>query len=205
MSSRAVLLLTTVAAALVMASGIAFAATNENQLAAPGQGDNLLTHGNFEVPHAGARFVTYSAGETFGGWTVKSGSVDHIGGYWQAARDRQSVDLNGGPDHAGSVSQDISTIPGRSYKLRFAMAGNPELIPNIGCFPGVKKMAINWSGEKIATVSFDSSGHSRTNMGWIYHGYLVTADSAVTRLKFRSLTLTGACGPALDDVSVRKR
>ena len=56
-----------------------------------------------------------------------SGSIDLIGGTWQAARGQQSVDLSG--ETAGAIYQDLPTVPGRRYRLRFALAGNPAGAP----------------------------------------------------------------------------
>jgi hypothetical protein len=49
---------------------------------------------DFGTPSVGTTFVTYGAGQSFGSRTVASGSVDHIGSFWAAARDEQPVDVN---------------------------------------------------------------------------------------------------------------
>ena len=57
---------------------------------------NIVTNGDFEIPVVSWPHVTYSAGQTFSGWTVESGSIEQIAaGYWQAASGSQSVDLSG--------------------------------------------------------------------------------------------------------------
>ena len=50
-------------------------------------GLNIVYNGNFEEPDVEAiTFDTYFGGQSFGGWTVESGSIDHISElYWQAA------------------------------------------------------------------------------------------------------------------------
>jgi choice-of-anchor C domain-containing protein len=155
---------------------------------------NVVTNGDFEVPNAGSSFVTYRAGQTFGGWVVESGSVDHVGRLWQAANGNQSVDLSG--EGAGAIYQDLPTIPGQTYLLRFAMAGNPE------GGPAIKRIEIWWDTTLVDTLSFDTTGRSKSSMGWVYHEYTVVATTNVTHLRFKSLT-SGAFGPALDDVSAR--
>jgi choice-of-anchor C domain-containing protein len=154
---------------------------------------NIVTNGDFEVPDAGSTFVTYRAGQSFGGWTVESGDIDHTGTLWQAASGRQSVDLN--RCSTGLIHQDLSTIPGQTYLLRFALAGNPD------GEPAIKQMEALWDPTSVGRLSFDTTGRSRSSMGWGHQQYTVVATASVTRLWFRSLT-AGCYGPVLDDVSV---
>src|SRR5437867_2014812 len=66
---------------------------------------NIVSNGSFEIPDIGTSAgVTYSAGQTFGNWTIDSASVDLIKG-WQAADGLQSIDLSG--LDAGSIHQDL--------------------------------------------------------------------------------------------------
>lgn len=155
--------------------------------------DDSVANGDFEVPDAGRNLTVYYAGQTFGNWTVESGSVDHIAGdYWQAASGSQSVDLSG--YSTGTIYQDIPTVPGYAYRLRFAMAGNPE------GGPAIKQMEVWWGTTLVDTPSFDMTGHSKWDMGWVYHEYTVVAAATVTRLRFKSL-VDGTCGPVLDDIT----
>jgi choice-of-anchor C domain-containing protein len=159
-----------------------------------GVAQDIVTNGDFETPDAGPGWVVYHAGQTFGGWTVESGTVEHKG-VWQDARGRQSVDLTG--VGAGAIYQDLATVPGQTYQLRFAMAGNP------GGGPAVKRMEVWWGDTGVDTPSFDTTGRTSDDMGWRYQQYSVTATAAVTRLRFKSL-IEGVWGPALDDVSVTR-
>ena len=156
--------------------------------------ENIVTNGDFEVPNVGALWATYDAGQTFGGWMVESGSIDHVGGDWQAVTGYESVDLSG--NEAGAVYQDLPTTSGQTYLLRFAMAGNP--------YGGsaVKRMQIWWDTTLIDSLFFDTTGHSGQSMGWEYHEYSVVATGNVTRLTFKGMT-DEQWGPALDDVTVR--
>ena len=153
---------------------------------------SIVANGDFEDPGAGASYVTRTTGQTFGGWTVDSASIDHISGYWQAASGRQSVDLSG--DSAGAIRQDLSTIPGQAYILRFAIAGNPA-------GTAVKQMEVLWGAASVDKLSFDTTGRSTSSMGWQEREYALTATASVTRLTFRGLT-AGASGAALDNVRV---
>lgn len=153
---------------------------------------NLASNGDFELPNVGATYLGVAAGVNLWGWTVEDWSVDVIGGYWRAARGNQSLDLSG--DQPGGIHQDLVTAPGQTYNLRFAMAGNPD-------YASVKAMEVWWGNQKLDTLSFDTVGHSRTDMGWAYHSFTVTG-SGNDRLRFVSLGWPECYGPTLDDVSV---
>jgi len=157
--------------------------------------DNIVINGNFETPFAGQDFVMFQPGETFGGWTVTITWVDLVGTSVQAASGVQSVDLSGGS--AGQIYQDLATVPGQTYELRFAMAGSGVVEQQP---PLIKLMEVGW-GTLVDTRSFDITGHTVTDMGWTYHTYDLTAVSSITRLQFTSLIDT-QWGPMIDDVSV---
>jgi choice-of-anchor C domain-containing protein len=166
--------------------------------AAEPAGTNIVTNGSFEAPVADSSSQTFSAGQSFGGWTVGSGSID-LGPYLKAAVGEQSVDLDGAS--AGSIVQDLPTSASTKYNLRFAVAGHPDVAPIPGCDHGVKQMEVDWGSTIVATPSFDTAPYSKTNMGWTYHEMHVTATAPTTRLTFTSKT-PGGCGPTVDDVSV---
>ena len=75
------------------------------------------------------------------------------------------------------------------------MAGNTFGLPT------VKEMGVWWGGVLVDTVTFDTTGHSPSDMGWEYYEYEVVAPGLGTRLLFKSI-IAGSYGPALDDVSV---
>lgn len=155
----------------------------------------LVKDGGFEKPILSGGFTEYNAGQTFGKWTVTNGSIDLVTtSYWMPAQGAQSVDLDG--SNAGTISQNLSTIPGTNYSLSFALAGNPV------CGSQVVQMQVVWGSIVVATLSFDTTGHSTTSMGWKHHTYTVQATSATTSLSFVSLTQS-YCGPALDAVTVK--
>lgn len=175
---------------------------------------NLVTNGGFEDPALPIEhgWALFNAGESLSGWTVGTGNIDVVRwgpigsgtlgpsgstGYdsFTAAQGYQSIDLNGfGP---GSIYQDVTTIPGQTYYLSFAMAGN------VVGGPLIVKMDFMWRDNVVDTLTFDVGLHDGYNMGWTYYQYQVTApvDTGTTRLNFQSLSdTTGARGPALDDV-----
>ena len=45
------------------------------------------------------------------------------GPYYQSVEGSQFLFLSGG--NAGSVYQDIATVPGQTYRIRYAMSGDP--------------------------------------------------------------------------------
>lgn len=155
---------------------------------------SILSNGSFENPVIGPTYSAFLTGENLGGWIVESGSVEIVGPYWQSAHGQQSLDLSGLWDWAGTIYQDIATVPGTTYKIRFAFAGNPE-------DQAVKDAKIFWNDTELATLTVDTAGRSLTEMGWTYYTYEVTATGTTSRLKFQSLTLN-FLGPVIDDVSV---
>jgi len=163
-------------------------------LAAQSLHAGVVMQSGFEQPDSGSTYVAYLEGAEIDGWKVEAGSVEIVGTYWQAAEGKQSLDLSGIWDWAGTISREIPTVPGRQYKLRFALAGNPE-------DHATKQMKAFWNGNEVADLTFDTKETSFTSMGWDYHEYVLTADTNLTTLKFQSLTLN-FLGPVLDDVSV---
>jgi choice-of-anchor C domain-containing protein len=164
----------------------------------------LIINGSFELPVVGPGFAQRNPGDNFGGngWVVGSGPIDHIGSLWVGAMGPQSLDLNA--NVAGGVYQDLATVAGATYTIRFAMSGNH------GGF-GDKRMEVLWDGMQIADVTHVwSPSYTSTNMGWTYFQLTAVAQDTSTRLTFNSLTgaMNGVLGfnafygPALDDVSV---
>lgn len=164
----------------------------------PPPGDtNTFGNGSFESPQGVDPYLVFDAGRPVPGWIVENGTVEIVGAYWQAAHGRQSLDLNGIFEEIGTIYQDVPTQPGERYRVRFALAGNPE------CGPAIKSVTVTWDAQVIARLDFDTTGRTTEDMGWAYHEYSVTAQSTRSRLKFQS-TSSSFCGPALDDVSVSR-
>lgn len=162
----------------------------------PVQAANLIQNGSFETatvnPNPGD-FIRLDAGSTaITGWTVSQGSIDYIGTLWQASNGSRSLDLSG--ENAGGIQQTFNTTVGKTYRVTFDLAGNPNTSPTI------KQMRISAAGSSD-NFSFDITGKSTTNMGWLSKSWDFTANSTTTTLEFISLTNSFA-GPALDNVSV---
>ena len=74
------------------------------------------------------------------------------------AKEFKSLDLNAGVP--GGLFQDVPTQPGRGYAVSFALAGNPCTDP-----PFVKTLTVTFGGV-TQSFQFDTTGTSRTQMGW---------------------------------------
>jgi choice-of-anchor C domain-containing protein len=178
-------------------AGIAAAGLIVAPVAAAGP---ALLNGSFENGTSPGGFITPVAGDntTISDWTVASGTVDYIGSYWVSSDGSRSIDLNGYTP--GALSQTIATVAGHSYTVNFDLAGNPA-----GNFssPAVKTLDVD-AGGAPSSYSFDTTGHTTSNMGWQQQTFNFTAIGTSTTLTFTSTT-GGASpfyGPALDNVSV---
>lgn len=161
---------------------------------------NLLANGGFEdgpePDPAGPGFTPVEAGAaTIPGWSVTRGSVDYIGPYWQHADGRRSIDLNG--NEPGTIAQTFRTRKGATYRLTFSLAGN-----NCGDAGGAKTLVVRAAGRE-QEFTFDATGRTYADMGWVVRSWEFTAEADETTLEFASTTEESvACGPALDRVSV---
>lgn len=153
-----------------------------------------LTNGSFEDGIPAGVFTTINAGDStsIDGWTVTDGSIDYIGSYWQSADGRKNLDMSG--NSAGTIEQTFATVVGHTYSVGFKMAGNPD------SGPVVKTLDVSAAGI-TQSYSFDTTGHSKTNMGWAPEAFSFTATSALTSLRFIS-TAPGFYGAALDNVTL---
>jgi choice-of-anchor C domain-containing protein len=153
-----------------------------------------LFHSGFESPSAGSLYTVLRAGDSVDGWTVEAGTIEIVGTYWVAAEGNQSIDLSGIFEQAGTIYRDVATLPGSSYVLRFAFAGN-------AADEAVKEAKVFWDDAQIADLTVDTTGRSFSNMGWTYYEYTLKATNNVTRIRFQSLTFN-SLGPVIDDVSL---
>ncbi len=152
-----------------------------------------VTNGSFELGTDPGLYMTLNPGSTnITGWTI-TGQIDYIGSYWQASDGSRSIDLSG--FSAGSIQQDIATIPGFTYIVYFDMAGNPDGDPT------VKSLDVEAVGIDSQTFNFDDTGFTKSNMGWETKEWSFLANAYTTTLKFTSLVDTG-WGPALDNINV---
>lgn len=87
---------------------------------------SLIVNGGFEAPVATPPFQTLT-GNQLTGWTIISGSIDLINGYWPAFEGKQSIDLAGSTRNGGSLEQTFATTIGESYLLTFNYTNNTDV------------------------------------------------------------------------------
>lgn len=167
-------------------------------LGASGVAAATITNGSFEEPVAPVGgFATYNPGSgSLTGWTISGASIDHIGaGFWQASDGVQSVDMNGSRG-AASLSQMVTGLAvGTAYTLLFDMAGNPSGPP------AVKSVDVMMGGASDS-FTFDITGHSKQDMGWVTYSLNFVAGATSELLMFKSTTTECCWGPALDNVRI---
>jgi choice-of-anchor C domain-containing protein len=157
---------------------------------------NLLGNGSFETPKVGAgSWKNFQTGDRIGAWHVTTGDVDVVdtASFWVAARGKQSLDLSGfGP---GTISQTVATMPGASYKLTFKLAGDMYEPPI------VKTLNVLFNGAVVRQLSFDTTGHTPSSMGYVTESIVLHATSASSTIAFQS-TSDSNCGPVLDAIKL---
>lgn len=160
-----------------------------------------IANGSFEEPSGTViprppGFVQLISGSTgITGWTVTTGSVDWIDGYWIAQDGGRSLDMTGSNGLPGAISQTFDTTVNNTYVVEFALAGNPA------GGSAVKTLTVVGTGSAPITYTFDTTGHSLSSMGWTTEAHSFVATGASTTLTFTSMD-PGFFGPALDNVRV---
>jgi choice-of-anchor C domain-containing protein len=156
-----------------------------------------FTNGGFETAsvNPGGSYLRFTQGSTaITGWTVQSGEIDYIGGLWQAADGVRSVDLDGAVN--GAISQTFDTSAGLSYEVRFALAGNPE------SGPPIKTVRVS-AANQVADFTFNITGRTVGDMGYVDQLFTFTAASTSTTLTFQSLTSPAGFGATIDNVRLQ--
>lgn len=176
---------------------LAAAAFAVSTIVAGAAGAVTVVNGGFESPTVSpGTFNTYDTGATAGfltGWTVTTGTIDHIGaGYWQASEGSQSLDLVGFSG-IGGIEQTVTGLTvGASYSVLFDMAGNP----------GGLRTLIASMGMASQQFDFDATNTSITNMGWVTYSLDFVAGATSGLLSFVSRDQSCCKGAALDNVRI---
>jgi len=193
---------------------------------------NLVLNGSFETPVAadcanGAALcrnngvdTTWFQGQNMGGWIIGASNVDLFNETFTTAADgNQWVELNGDYGANGSIYQDISTIIGQKYLLRFSMTGE---VVNGGSYGpnGDKTASVLWGSDLVDNITlpvivcgtqyacgvgpFYTNPDTRPDtIVWQFFQYEVTAISATTRLQFAdNMPWATAHGMGVDNVSL---
>lgn len=163
---------------------------------------SLVVNGSFEGTGNIATYTTLAAPSTaINGWTVTSGSIDWIGGYWTAQAGNRSLDLAGSNANGVIVGQTFATVVGQTYEVAFWMAGNPDRLTTKYLSATVTDAT---DDSVLATQNFsftNTAATTKTNMGWTEYSLVFIAESTSTKLTFTSLNAV-SWGAALDNVSV---
>ena len=163
-------------------------------------------NGSFERgPIGPCNIFNIPAGSTLiPGWTVSVGNIDWEGDPpcgWVASNGRKSLDLVGdAAGGIGGIQQTFDTVPGETYKVAFALAGN------YGGLPVVKPLAVTVNGV-TRNYTFDTTGKGQFNMGWTRITFKFVASSTTSTISFVSDTsaLGGTnAGAAIDNVVVNR-
>ncbi|MEM7470331.1 MAG: choice-of-anchor C family protein [Pseudomonadota bacterium] len=155
-----------------------------------------VVNGSFEDPGTfNGNFTTFGAGSfALNGWTINSGSIDLINTYWENSDGFYSINLDGASP--GSISQTMTGLSvGKSYKLAFDMAANTDGANDV---VGVTAAV----GRDFQSFTFDGTGNSRNDMGWLTYTMEFTATAQSMLLSFSSDSPSGPYGAALDNISV---
>ena len=173
--------------------------------------NNLVVNGDFETPlvtdHSG-KWQLFTADEV--GWNIEwvNDGIDdepmlelQSSNLWAPASGSQYAELDShyylpeeNPKRASvSIWQDISTVPGRRYRLTFAFSPRPN-------YPeSDNKLRVQF-GDVDELVSADGSGNGNT--AWMTYNYTITATDNVTTLRFTDMGEPNSFGTLLDAVKV---
>ena len=155
--------------------------------------DSFVTNGEFEIPVVANQddLIRFFAGQSFEGWTVIAGNVDVQRGFGggPCGVEDQYLDLTGlfGASNAGTIVQMISTVPGNSYELSFAVdcVNNDNGVPT--------GLNVFWENELVAPTIFED------DPGYAHYFFPITSSMPNSELRFQSINGDGF-GPLLDDV-----
>ena len=175
----------------------------------------VLTAGTvYADPFQNGSFETIVPGSGWPGseglYYCSNGSPDGIVGWWVAGSNGAVGNAPAGvtrynpgqvPDglvaleltwaYGGSISQTFDTVVGQLYNVDFQLAGNPYL-------PKLDQMDFTAPGV-VTVFTFDSTGKTPSDMGWVARSAQFTAASSSSTIMFSAET---GNNPIIDDVSV---
>ena len=162
-------------------------------------GNLTILNGNFEQ---GANRI-YTKGTTFPGWTISSGSVDKLTAY--NCPSGSCLDLIGNATGQGIIYQDLQTVSGKSYTVRFRLSANCRTsagAPTCNT-TNVRKgtvSAANPGATAHTTKAFQSRLSDLENY-WPHISFRFTAKGPKTRLQFHGLNyVSGWGGNVIDNI-----
>lgn len=123
------------------------------------------------------------------GWTIFQGQqYAELDTDWNG----HTGSLNGEPASV-KIYQDLVTVPGKNYQLKFAFSPRPstQAVQN--------KLEVKWNGGVVVTLGPTAGGGNNI---WTEYTYNVTASGALTRLEFTDLGTANSEGTFLDHVRI---
>jgi choice-of-anchor C domain-containing protein len=163
---------------------------------------NLIANGSFEdVADVDAGRPLGKGSTALKGWVVTRGQIDvtqENGNEWKASHGKRGLDLHGSPGFGG-VEQAVPTKPGKKYRVRFKMSGNPGVPEHKKVQLGVR--AAGQEGE----FELSMEGRTYEDLKWAEQAWEFTAREKTTAIEFHTAmpaTSNGLGGPLLDDVKV---
>lgn len=149
---------------------------------------NLVVNGSFEQGVPAADFLTPS----LPGWTVANGGEFVLlrGGVAFEGNVALVLGLRGGPRQ---IYQDIPTLPGAVYQLRFYYSGEPGTFDN--------HLRVYWNGFTVADYTADGSSLTTPDWTTTLFPVLYSAGNS-TRLTFEDLSNFDLHGGIVDYVVV---
>ncbi len=186
-------------------------------------GPNLVTNGGFETPEVNTAQNWNIFDSVAGGWTIEwrsdiPGSFGpqtrptpahlelHEGVLGAAFEGDQYTELDsdwGGPTDGGNnepastvIYQDLTTVPGATYKLTYAFAARPSTVA------AENNLEVRWGG--VVESTSGPTADPNAGITWAVVETTVVATTTTTRLQFTDLGTANSSGTFLDGVSVEQ-
>ncbi len=159
--------------------------------------ENLLTNGDFEDgPKITQQWITFSAGSKhLPGWEIIRGDVDIVeDSFWTPAEGKRSLDLNG--LEPGAIRQSFLTEKNKKYRVQFLISCTPRTTER------KVKVAVGKESH-IFTVDGTNNGYKEMNWTRVSWDFIATDEKSVLDISSETKN-SGAVGPAIDDVTVRR-
>jgi hypothetical protein len=160
---------------------------------------NLLVNGGFELPAIDTKVTRFIEVKSIPGWNLSSGPFievqNHAAG--SPAEGQQFVELDS--TASSGIYQDVSTVPGETYQLRFAFSARPGFGPTEN---HIQAQFNGVGGADLTVADLTADGTALSDTQWNYFTYTVTATSSTTRVQFTDLGISDSFGTYLDDVSL---
>ncbi|NOT36756.1 MAG: T9SS type B sorting domain-containing protein [Saprospiraceae bacterium] len=163
---------------------------------------NQLVFPNFDFEDgpspAPGSFIVYSAGSTFGGWTVTRATVDHVDalhaglGMGNPNGASNFVDLHGSPGFGGISYKLTGLKPGAVYLLKFWTAQNGGNHSSTGT---VKVAGGAWLNESWPVTISGA-------VAWFLMEFKFMAMADMAELEFSSVGDQASAGTLIDDISL---